>query len=181
MENLSLQPSSFASRLPRVGALSLSAVGIALFAVVLGATGGLIILNRNREAQKTQFIAQNRIKEESLRPELLNQIASLQDRLKAARILLGNHTFASNVFRVLEADTHPQVRFSNFTFARDSLKADMTGEAANYRVLARQIGIFEQDPQIQKVEFGGLSSTSAGLIGFRLSLTFRATLLHLRQ
>ena len=181
MADLSLKTSSFVSRLPRGGSLSFSAISIALFIAVLGATGGLVILNRGRENQKTQFIAQNKIKEESLRPELLNQIVSLEDRLTGARELLSNHTFVSNVFRVLEADTHPYVQFSNFSFARDSLKVDMAGEAANYRVLARQIGLFEQDPQIQKVEFGGLSSTGTGLIGFRLTLTFRGALLHLRQ
>lgn len=149
--------------------------------MVFGASGVLVILNRSRETQKVQFIAQNKTKEESLRPELLNQIAILEARLTGARTLLGGHTFASNVFRVLEADTHPQVRFSNFAFARGGLKVDMTGEAANYRVLARQIGLFEQDPQIQKVEFGGLAGTAAGLVGFKLSLTFRETLLHLRQ
>lgn len=148
--------------------------------MVLAATIGLVVLNHSRESQKAQFIAQNKIKEESLRPELLDQIASLETRLENARALLTNHPFASNVLRVLEQDTHPQVRFSNFSFARDGLKADMSGEAASYRVLARQIGIFEQDPQIQKVDFGGLSTTGEGLVGFKLTLVFRPSLLQLR-
>mgnify|MGYP001602555926 FL=1 len=57
----------------------------------------------------------------------------------------------------------------------------MTGEAASYRALAAQIGIFERDPQIEKTEFGGLSATSGGLVGFKLSLTVKPALLHLRQ
>ena len=160
--------------------LSLSAISIGFFVVVLAATAGIAVLNQRREAQKTQFIDQNKIKEESVWPELLMQIASLETRLKNARALLTNHPFASNVFRVLEQDTHPQVRFSNFSFGRDGLKADMSGEAASYRVLARQIGIFEQDPQIQKVDFGGLSTTGEGLVGFKLTLVLQASLLQLR-
>ncbi len=160
--------------------LSLSAIGIGLFAAVLMTTIGLAVLNQSRAGAKAQFIEQNKIKEESLRPELLDQIASLETRLKNARALLANHPFASNVLRVLEQDTHPQVRFSNFSFGKDGLKADLSGEAASYRVLARQIGIFEQDPQIQKVDFGGLSTTGGGLVGFKLTLVFRPSLLQLR-
>ncbi|MFY9462926.1 MAG: hypothetical protein WAP52_01935 [Candidatus Sungiibacteriota bacterium] len=183
MADLSFQQSSsFASRLPLglSGMLSLSAIGIGLFAAVLTATIGLGVLNQSREQQKAQFIEQNKIKEESLRPELLNQIVSLETRLKNARALLTNHPFVSNVFRVLEQDTHPQVRFSNFSFGKDGLKVDLSGEAASYRVLARQIGIFEKNPQIQKVDFGGLSTTSEGLVGFKLTLVFSPSLLQLR-
>jgi len=181
MADLSLrQSSSFVSRLPLGGILSFSAISIGLFVMVLAATGALVLLNQSRESVKAQFIAQNKIKEESLRPELLDQIISLEQRLKNARALLAGHPFVSNVFRVLEQDTHPQVRFSNFSFAKDGLKADLSGEAASYRVLARQIGIFEQDPQIQKVDFGGLSATSEGLVGFKLTLVFRPSLLEIR-
>lgn len=183
MADFSLQQqSSFASRLPLglSGIFSFSAIGIGLFAAVLTATAALAVLNQGRESQKAQFIEQNKIKEERLRPELLDQIASLEQRLKNARALLASHPFASNVFSALERDTHPQVRFSNFSFGKDGLKADLSGEAASYRVLARQIGIFEQDPQIQKVDFGGLYTTGEGLVGFKLTLVFRPSLLQLR-
>jgi hypothetical protein len=151
-----------------------------LFVAVLIATVGIAVLSQGRERQKAQFIEQNKIKEESLRPELLEQIATLEQRLENTRALLSAHPFVSNVFRVLEADTHPQVRFSNFAFSRDALKVDLSGEASSYRVLARQIGIFEQDPQVQKVDFGGLASTGEGLVGFKLTLTFSPSLLQVR-
>lgn len=156
-------------------------LSIAVFAVVITGIGGLLVLNRAREQQRDEFIAQNKIKEESVRPELLQQISLLDRRLKGIRTLMGEHLFASNVFRVIEQDTHPKVRFLNFTFAADGLKLDMTGEAASYRALARQISIFERDAQIERTEFGGLSATGEGLVGFKLSLTFKPGLLHLRQ
>lgn len=183
MADISFSPhrDSFVSRLLTTGTFSASVIGIASLLLVGAAAGGLVILNRGREAQKLELISQNKIKEESMRPELLASILSLDQRLKAARQALGSHTFVSNVFGLLEADTHPQVRFSNFSFAADSLKLEMSGEAASYRALARQIAFFEQDPQIDHVEFGGLSVTGEGLIGFKLSLTFKQTLLRLRQ
>ncbi|OHA02681.1 MAG: hypothetical protein A3J10_03625 [Candidatus Sungbacteria bacterium RIFCSPLOWO2_02_FULL_54_10] len=156
---------------------------VAASALVLAAAGigGLFVLNRAQESQRDEFIAQNRIKEESVRPELLQQVVLLDRRLKGVRTLIGEHMFTSNVFGVIEKNTHPQVRFLNFTFSADSLKLDMSGEAASYRALSRQIALFEQEPQIERTEFGGLSATSDGLVGFKLTLTFKPTLLHLRQ
>ncbi|MEK7541779.1 MAG: hypothetical protein AAB533_02955 [Patescibacteria group bacterium] len=156
-------------------------VAVVACAAVVAAIGGLLALNRVREAEREEFVAQNTIKEESVRPELLAQISLLDRRLKGVRGLLDEHTLTSNIFRMIEADTHPQVRFLNFIFSADGLKIDMTGEAANYRALSQQIGIFERDPQIEKTEFGGLSATSEGLVGFKLSLTVKQALLHLRQ
>lgn len=156
-------------------------LGVGVLAVTVAGVGGLIALNRGQEIQREELISQNKIKEESVRPELLQQISLLDRRLKGARQLIGDHAFASNIFSVIEKNTHPEVRFLNFTFSADGLKADMSGEAASYRALSRQIGLFEREPQIERTEFGGLSSTGEGLVGFKLSLTFTPTLLHLRQ
>ena len=155
--------------------------GIGFLVAVSAALGGLIFLNRARQAMREEFIAQNEIKKESLRPELLTQITLLDQRLKSVRGLVGDHNFASNVFRVIEANTHPQIRFTNFAFAADGLKADMSGEAASYRVLAQQIAILERAAEVERVEFGGLSTTGEGLVGFKLSLLFKPALLHLHQ
>lgn len=177
----SQRPAAF-SRLSQGRGMSLFFfAAIAAFVAVLSLTGGVIVLTLARESEREEFIAQNKIKEESLRPELLAQISLLDRRLKAARTLIGDHVFASNIFAVIEKNTHPQVRFLNFTFSADSAKLDMSGEAASYRALANQIGLFERDPQIEKTEFGGLSATGEGLVGFKLSLTFKPGLLHLRQ
>lgn len=149
--------------------------------MVLAAVGGIIALRRVQELRQDEFIAQNKIKEESVRPELLQQIGLLDARLKGARALLDEHLLASNVFGVIEKNTHPQVRFLNFTFSADSGKLDMSGEAASYRALSRQIALFEGDPQVERAEFGGLSTTGEGLVGFKISLSFKPSLLRLRQ
>lgn len=156
-------------------------VSIGALVVTVAAAGGLMVLNTAQESRYQEFIAQNKIKEENVRPELLQQVALLDKRLKGVGTLIGSHTFASNVFSVIEKNTHPQVRFQNFTFAADSLKLDMSGEAASYRALATQIGLFEREAQIERTEFGGLSTTGEGLVGFKLTLTFKPALLHLRQ
>lgn len=149
--------------------------------LVLIGSGGLAILNRGEAAARDELIVQNQIKEESLRPELLNQFTVLDKRLKGIRELFAVHSFPSNVFKVIEANTHREVRFANFSFAAAGLRSDLAGEAASYRALAEQIAILEREAHIQKVEFGGLSSVGEGLVGFKLSLTFKPDLLRLRE
>ena len=181
MADLSLKQTASVSRATYGAGLPFSAVSISLFVVVLAAIGGLFVLNGQMESRKEEFISQNKIKEESLRPELLEQIITLEDRLKGIRTLLSRHPYASNVFRILEADTHPQVKFTTFDFTLGTLKVELGGEAASYRVLARQITFLERDPQIEDVRFGGLSVVGPGAIAFRLTLTFKPTFLHIRQ
>ena len=112
-----------------------------IFILALVSVGGLIVLNKSKMSERGQLDAQNQAKLESVRPELLDTVSVLDKRLKNLRILLGAHVFTSNIFKVIEQDTHPQVKFSNFNFTADSRKVDMSGEAASYSVLARQIGI----------------------------------------
>lgn len=182
MPEFSLQQQPAFSRLYAGGVEAIflySAIGI--FVLALTGTGGLVIFNRAENTALDELVVQNQLKEESLRPELLNQFVVLDKRLKGIRELLAAHAFASNVFRVIEANVHPEARFINFSFAAAGLRSDMSGEAASYRALAEQIAILEREPQIQKVEFGGLSSIGEGLVGFKLSLTFKPDLIRLRQ
>ena len=155
-------------------------ISLTLFLIVLVVLGGLLLLNKSRVGTRDQIAAQNKSKEENLRPELLEQVSVLDKRLKNVRTLLASHFFVSNVLKVIEQDTHPQVRFTNFAFSADSRKADMSGEAANYSVLSRQVNILERDPQVERVEFGGLSTAEVKFVGFKLSIIFRPTLLGIR-
>ncbi len=155
-------------------------ISLTLFLAALVALGGLILLNRSRIGTRDQIVAQNQAKEENLRPELLSTASVLDKRLRNLRVILGNHIFLSNVLKIIEQDTHPHVRFTNFAFTADSRKADMSGEAANYSVLSRQINILERDPQVERVEFGGLSTAQVKFVGFKMSVIFKPTLLGIR-
>ncbi len=152
-----------------------------LFLLMLAGLGGLIVLNKTRAGERDRIVAENQSKEENLRPELLNSVAVLDKRLKNLRLILGSHVFVSNVFKVIEQNTHPQVRFTSFSFTTDSRKVDMSGETTSYTALSRQINILEREPQIERVEFGGLSTAEEKFVGFKLSIIFKPTLLSIRQ
>lgn len=157
----------------------LFSVSLTIFILVFAAFGGLILLNRSRTSELDALARQNQVKEEALHPELLEAVTILDKRLRNMRSLLGGHVFGSNAFKVLEQTTHPQVQFSIFNFAVEDRKVGVSGSAPNFTVLSHQIGILERDPQVESVEFGGLSLRER-TIGFTLSIIFKPGLLLIR-
>lgn len=155
-------------------------LSLALFFFALAGYGGLFLLNRAQREAKQNLVEEARLKEGNLRSDLVNQIFLLDQRLRNLRGLLTSHIFSSNVFKLLEQDTLPQVHFLSFNFNATLRNLDMTGEAVNYATLARQIGIFERDPYIEHVEFGGLSAGANNLAGFKITITLRPNLLQIR-
>lgn len=149
---------------------------IATSAVVI-ATGGILwytyYLNNNTELLK-QEVARL---EEDLRPELINQLLNLDKKMSGLRILLDNHIITSNVFKLLEENTLTQVHFSSFSYFADARKIDLSGEAATYSTLSQQVRLFEALPQVERVDFGGLSKTSAGRITFKMGIVFKQSLI----
>lgn len=142
--------------------------------------GGVTLLNFNQEKTKIRLIEEIKLKEAGLRSELLNEIFLLDERLRNISLLLNRHTFTSNLFKLVETEVHPQVRFTSFNLTINSRKIDLSGEAANYTALAKQIAFLERSPQIEKVEFGGLSFAPNSFINFKMTIMFRPGVLLIR-
>ena len=155
-------------------------VSFLLFLVTAASYGGIYFLNKSQLMAQDDLEKEIKLKEEELRPELLNQIFLLETRLKNMRRLLSGHVRISNVLKFLENNTHPQVGFASFNFSADSRKVDLNGEAASYAVLAEQVGILERNREVEKVEFGGLSLGADNRPGFRLTVVVKPTLLQTR-
>lgn len=151
-----------------------------IFLVVLASFGGLAFLNRAQERAEETLVGEIKLKEGELGPESVNRFFLLEARLKNMRSLLSGHTRVSSVFKFLEDNTHPQVRFSNLNFFSDSRKIELNGEAPNFAVLSQQMGILERSPQVEKVEFGGISLSAGGKPGFRLMIVVKPSMFSAR-
>ncbi len=155
-------------------------IALLLFLMAGGAYGGLLLLEKAQKSTEEEPLSQIQEKSKNLQPELIEQIFLLEERLKNINTLINQHTFASNVFKVIEADTHPAVRFTNFAFMPENFSVTMSGETVSYAVLSRQVNILERDPLIEKVDFGGLALTGNNTLGFNTTITFRPTLIQQR-
>lgn len=132
-------------------------VSFLAFLLVLAAYGGLIFLNRAQQTAEQEILAQIDQKRQELRPELVQHIFSLERRFKAMQLLIQKHTLPSRTFAWLEQRTHPRVAFNAFSFDSIARKLVLAGTADSLVSLNQQIAIFQQDPNIEKVDFGGLA------------------------
>lgn len=156
-------------------------LSIFLFFVALASYSGILLLNRAQERATQTLLVQIQQKEEELRPEIIDQIFLLEARLKNMRTLLENHKFVTRLFTLIQENTLPFVRFSTFSYQSAVNKVDMSGETTGYALLAKQIGILERHPDVERVEFGGLSRNEK-FLNFRIGITFGPqTLLKLPQ
>lgn len=152
-------------------------VGIISFFGSLAAAGGVFAytkyLQRNNESLKEEI---GKL-EVDLRPDILEQLLTLDKKLGSLRTLLAGHTIPSNVFVLLEQNTLSRVRFTSFTYAAESRKLELSGESATYFLLAQQVRTFESLSQIERVDFGGLSIGERGLVVFKMSIILKPALL----
>lgn len=181
MPDLLLKKEPLSETLRGTGSSLLFFAALGLFLVILASYGGLALLSRAQRNAEAIQEEQVKSKGEYARPELIRQILVLDERLNSMRILLTKHVFLSNTLRLVEASTHPQVRFTNFGVSAEGKRIELTGEAASYAVLTRQIGFFENDRNVERVEFGGLSlGGESGTLGFKLTVIFKPALLQIR-
>lgn len=114
--------------------------------------------------------------EVDLEPRLLDQILGLDRKLRSIKEVLAGHTVSSNIFDLLEQNTLPPVRFNIFTYLADQRRLELTGQAANYGVLAEQVRTLEALDEVEDVNFGGLSVGDRGLLSFKMSVVFSPSL-----
>lgn len=153
-------------------------VSLLVFLLVVAAYGGLIFLNRAQQSAQQEILSQIEQKRQELRPELVQQIFSLENRFNAMKSLIQKHTFPSRTLAWLEQHTHPRVAFATFAFDSTIRKLALTGAADSLVSLNQQIAIFQQDPDIEKVEFNGLSfKKEDGSAGFNATVIFKPAFL----
>ena len=163
------------------GGVWLFNLGLAAAVVVAVALGGLWFYRRSLQVTRNDWAAEVETLESELRPELLAQLIDLSRSIAVIQNLLQNHIFPSNTLTFLAETTLPQVQFNDFSLSGQARTIRLSGLAASYRTVADQVRTLESHREVERVEFGGLARSEKGLISFRLTITFKPTLLTLRS
>jgi hypothetical protein len=71
--------------------------------------------------------------------------------------LLKDHQFASNVFAFMQAQTMPNIWFSQFTLDEKSNSVQLSGESDNMDAFSRQVAVLENNKYVKNL--GSLSSS----------------------
>ncbi len=152
-------------------------VALALFVLALASYGALFILIRAENKHADRLAEEIRANIALLDQEDLTRVLTFGKRTQHIRELIGTHIAPTRVFDLLQTQTLPQVRFDRFAFAADGSEVELSGVAANFSMIARQITRLESHPAVAMVEFDGLSLGENNLVSFELKLTLKPDLI----
>lgn len=149
----------------------------AVFLITAASYGGLFFFNKNLGLREPILLEEIRAKEVDLREDL-KDILLLETRLKNLKELLVEHPAPSRIIDFLETNTHPQVRFFSFLVSAAEKSISLGAEAASYATVAQQILVLEKHPEVERVEFGGLSfNETENKTNFRLKIFVKPSLI----
>jgi len=161
-------------RLP--GGNALFVFSIVIIVLVFSVYGGFWyykkVLTDNIEevSQKTLDLENERDKDEE------KKIVGAEKKLENIKDILDSHVFSSKVFSFLEEFSNPQVSFSSFTFNAIGLQVELSGRAASYEVLAKQMVTFQNNSNINKVDVSGIQLSQEGGVEFEMEMGFKQEL-----
>lgn len=147
-------------------------IGITLvvYIVVVGAFYG-ILWSYKRSIQSE--IQQKKQKTEELRQEertpLAREVMSFKRRSENLEDLLENHRDWISVFSFLERVTLPEVQYTEFSGNYGEKLLRVQGLTSSYRNLARQIYIFEDNPNVEDLVISAPHMDEGG-VGFEIEL-----------
>jgi len=111
--------------------------------------------------------------------EQQKNLVLLYSQLSNIQNLLNSHTAASKVLDLLEKNTQPQIYYLSLSFSLAGKDIQLDGSAPNYGVLAQQLEVFKQIPEIEKVSLGDSVAIEDGTVHFSLRLIFKPELVNL--
>ena len=157
-----------------VGMLIVTAVGI----------GGIYVY---RDYVQKQIIEQEislNKSEKSFEPNLLQELTTVDKKLKNAAIVFKQHKALSPVFDILESVTLPNVRYTRFDFSFNesgNATVNLSGETDSYTAIAMQSQSLSEVTAFQNVIFSDFTRTPKKLVAFNVSLTVKPELLIFTQ
>ena len=179
-----------------VGVLLLGSIFI-LFVVLLG-TGGIYFyktsLNNNLTSMQTSL---NNYKN-NFEPSEITKLQLLDKRLQASTEILNNHIAISPIFAELENITMNTVRFTKFSFGStdsssgatnttttttnsNTIDIKMSGIATDYRSVALQSDLFNQDKNFINPVFSNLTLDNNGNVVFDLEFSVPLSFVNYKQ
>jgi hypothetical protein len=85
------------------------------------------------------------------------EVISYQKKIGDFTVLLKNHEFASNVFAFMQAQTMPNIWFSQFNLDEKNKGVQLSGESDDVDAFSRQVAVLEKNPYVKNI--GTLNSS----------------------
>jgi len=164
----------------------LTTISIFIFFTVIIASGGLYfykgVLSKSIvQMDKDLALAKNRFE-----PSKINQLQTLDKRLRASSLVLSKHIAVSPIFKALQAITMKTVRYTKFSYdigtdKNPKILIKMSGQAIGYRSIALQSELFTKNKYIVDPVFSNLSLNDKGSVLFDLEFSVDPSFVDYKQ
>lgn len=159
-------PSSGSRRERKGGAdLALLISLVLFFASVVLAVGVFLYVQYLATAAESKRAQLQRAKE-AFEPALIAELTRLDDRMKAADLVLSNHTSPSDIFTLLQQLTLQTVAFSSFSFVAQNereMGITMQGVAQSVNSIALQADLLSRSGLVVNPIFSNINRTIEGV------------------
>jgi len=158
---------------------------IVLFTMLISAGGVYFyrgVVNKSiASKQNTLLLAQSRFE-----PARIEQLQTLDKRLKASTDILQKHIAVSPIFEILEDITMKTVRYTEFSYEQGGDKdikvvISMSGEAVGYRSIALQSELFGRESRLIDPVFSNLTLNNNGNVIFDLQFSVAPSLVQYQE
>lgn len=117
-------------------------------------------------------LIQQKIQEE-FSPEirkLEKQIKEQETKIRDFTYLLERHNFPTKFLELIKKHTHPKVLLKNLTLNLEEWGINLVGESDNFSVLAQQISLLEQFPNLKDLRLEKVQITKEQKVEFLVKL-----------
>jgi hypothetical protein len=104
----------------------------------------------------------------SLEKEIFGCQKKIEDFFK----ILNSHQLSSNLFKFIESQTHPKVRWLSFNLKTQTLTVSLSGQTQNFQTLNQQISILKKEGLINEINLSNIKLGEGGEISFDLNFSF---------
>lgn len=106
----------------------------------------------------------------------IKKIIEIDKKIELSKQLLNSHIYFSKIFKFLERNTEDKVYFNKFSANLANFKINLSGKAATYSDLAKQLKIFSEQKEVKNVDVSNISTLVDGKTSFNLEFIFDKSL-----
>lgn len=155
----------------------LTFVGTIIFIASLIGAGAVYFMKAGLERSVVSMKSQLEAASGAFEKDFITELQTTDQRINAARTVLGNHVVVSPVFQTLQQSTLKSVQFTKFSYTTSgtgtNAKVDvsMTGRAQSYTAIALQSDALTKNKYIKDPVFSDLTLDDQGSVLFSLSFS----------
>jgi hypothetical protein len=103
---------------------------------------------------------------------LEKEVFEYQEKIENFSQLFNSHQLSSNLFKLLESKTHPQVFWMSIGLDTEELAVFLAGQTQDFQTLGQQISILKEEELISEINLSDIQLGEEGKVDFKLDLSF---------